>query len=225
VWGAEGYPEVARDRGATRCRGWGQRRSQSWRRGQAEAEGEVDARGLGRQGRRRACPWSKVDRRAWRRPQGATGGRGATEQGGGRAALRSRARRGRRAGRRRGVRVPAAGEWGTIVSGAVGPRRRSAGCREQCPWGCLSGTMSRPGWSGRRHGDRRRVTAVMRRERLQGWCLATWEGGRASRRCERRRRRSVWGTSRARWGRRTPWGSSRWDAGLCGDGGEERCGV
>jgi len=77
LWGAEGYPEVARDRGAMWCRGWGQRRSKSWRRGQAEAEGEVDARGLGRQGRRRACPWSKVEHRAWRRPQGATGGRGA----------------------------------------------------------------------------------------------------------------------------------------------------
>jgi len=76
----------------------------------------------------------------------------------------------------------------------------------------------------RRHGGRRRVIAVVRREWLQGWRLAMWGGGRASRHCERRLRRSVWGTSRACRGRRTPWGSSRGDAGLGGDGGEERWG-
>ena len=57
------------------------------------------------------------------------------------------------------------------------------------------------------------------------WQCGMWGGGRVSRHCVRRLRRSVWGTSWARRGRRTPWGSSRGDAGLCGDGGEERWGA
>jgi len=84
MWGAEGYPEVARGRGVMRCWDWGQRRRKSWGRGQAEAEGEVDARGLGRQGRRRACPWPKVHHRSWRRLQGAMGGRPRCERAWGR---------------------------------------------------------------------------------------------------------------------------------------------
>jgi len=133
AWGAEEYPEVARDRWAMWCWGWGQRRR--WGRGQAEAEGDGGARGLSRQGRRRACPWLNVEHRMWRRPQGATVGHGARGKEGGRAAPRSRVRRGRRAGRRRGVRGPAAWERGTVAFGAVEPRRRGAECGGQCPWG------------------------------------------------------------------------------------------